>query len=413
MRSETWQVALDALRANKVKAALTMLGVVIGSACIVLVVTVALTGKKYIIAQIEGVGANIVYAQVVRVGAGQAAPLADEITLADLEAVRKGASLAVAVAGTRETPMTVVVEGIERPVNLVGVTEDFQRIRHLQILSGRFLDADDMVSRSKVCLLTQQLAEKMFPYENPVGQAVRVGELRFTVIGVFRERVSTFGQSEIKRESVVIPFTLLKYYTAQEFVRVLYAQATRPEDVPALTRQVSEILSSRHRAGAVYQVENLSSILEAAGKISFALTIILLLVAFIALIISGIGIMNIQLVTVTQRTREIGIRKAIGAPKREILYQFLIEAFVISGIGAVAGIFIAVSIPALLRWGISLAQIILDVKLGLDPATLSFPISWVSVVVAFFVSCMTGVVFGYLPANRAAKLQPTESLRYE
>jgi len=413
MRSETWQVALDALRANKVKAALTMLGVVIGSACIVLVVTVALTGKKYIIAQIEGVGSNIVYAQVVRAGAGQAAPLADEITLADLEAVRKGTSLAVAVAGTRETPMTVVVEGIERPVNLVGVTEEFQSIRKLQILRGRFLDADDMISRSKVCLLTQQLAERIFPYEDPVGHTVRVGELRFTVIGVFRERVSTFGQSEIKRESVVIPFPLMKYYTGQEFIRVLYAQAAQPEDVPALTAQVTEILRTRHRAGAVYQVENLSSILEAAGKISFALTIILLVVAFIALIISGIGIMNIQLVTVTQRTREIGIRKAIGAPKREILYQFLIEAFVISGIGAVTGIIIAVSIPALLRWGISLAQVILDVKLGLDPATLSFPISWISVVVAFFVSCMTGVIFGYLPANRAAKLQPTESLRYE
>ena len=413
MRSETWQVALDALRANKVKAALTMLGVVIGSACIVLVVTVALTGKKYIIAQIEGVGSNIVYAQVVRAGAGQAAPLADEITLADLEAVRKGTSLAVAVAVTRETPMTVVVEGIERPVNLVGVTEEFQSIRKLQILRGRFLDADDMISRSKVCLLTQQLAERIFPYEDPVGHTVRVGELRFTVIGVFRERVSTFGQSEIKRESVVIPFPLMKYYTGQEFIRVLYAQAAQPEDVPALTAQVTEILRTRHRAGAVYQVENLSSILEAAGKISFALTIILLVVAFIALIISGIGIMNIQLVTVTQRTREIGIRKAIGAPKREILYQFLIEAFVISGIGAVTGIIIAVSIPALLRWGISLAQVILDVKLGLDPATLSFPISWISVVVAFFVSCMTGVIFGYLPANRAAKLQPTESLRYE
>jgi len=408
-----------------------MLGVVIGSACIVLVVTVALTGKKYIIAQIEGVGSNIVYAQVVRAGPGQAAPLADEVTLADLdavrkaapladevtladlEAVRKAAPLAVAVAGTRETPMTVVVEGIERPINLVGVTEEFQSIRNLQILNGRFLDADDMISRSKVCLLTQQLAERIFPYENPVGHAVRVGELRFTVIGVFRERVSTFGQSEIKRESVVIPFPLLKYYTGEEFVRVLYAQAGQPEDVPALTRQVAEVLRSRHRTGALYQVENLSSILEAAGKISFALTIILLLVAFIALIISGIGIMNIQLVTVTQRTREIGIRKAIGARKREILYQFLIEAFVISGVGAVAGIVIAVSIPALLRWGISLAQIILDVKLGLDPATLSFPVSWISVVVAFFVSCMTGVIFGYLPANRAAKLQPTESLRYE
>jgi putative ABC transport system permease protein len=406
-------VALDALRANKVKALLTMLGVVIGSACIVLVVTVALTGKQYIISQIEGVGSNIVYAQVIRAGPGKAAPLADELTVEDMEAVRKGTPLAAAVAGTREIPMTVVVEGVERPVSLVGVTEEFLRIRNLQILRGRFFDVDDMLARSKVCLITQPLADLVFPYDDPVGRAMRVGELSFTVIGVFRERVSTFGQSEIKRESVMVPFPLMKYYTGEELVRVLYAQAAQPEDVPALTRQMDEILRSRHRAGAVYRVENLSSILEAAGKISLALTIVLLLVAFISLVISGIGIMNIMLVTVTQRTREIGIRKAIGAPKREILYQFLIEAFIISGVGALAGILIAVSIPAALRWGIVLAQNIMRLDLGIDPATLSFPVSWLSVIVAFTVSCLTGILFGYLPANRAAKLQPTESLRYE
>jgi putative ABC transport system permease protein len=406
-------VALDALRANRVKALLTMLGVVIGSACIVLVVTVALTGKKYIIAQIEGVGSNIVYAQVVRTGQGRAATLADELTVEDMEAIRKATPLAAAVAGTREIPMTVVVEGVERPVSLVGVTEEFQRIRNLQVLRGRFFDADDMLTRGKVCLVTQPLADLVFPAEDPLGRTIRVGELTFTVIGVFRERVSTFGQSEIKRESVMIPFPLVMYYTGEELIRVLYAQAAQPEDVPALTRQVDEVLHSRHRAGAVYRVENLSSILEAAGKISLALTIVLLLVASISLVISGIGIMNIMLVTVTQRTREIGIRKAIGAPKREILYQFLIEAFIISGIGALAGILIAVSIPAALRWAITLAQNILRLDLGLDPATLNFPVSWLSVIVAFTVSCLTGILFGYLPANRAAKLQPTESLRYE
>jgi putative ABC transport system permease protein len=413
IRSETWMVALDALRANKVKALLTMLGVVIGSACIVLVVTVALTGKKYIIAQIEGVGSNIVYAQVVRAGPGRSAVLADELTVEDMEAVRKGTPLAAAVAGTREIPMSVVVEGVERPVSLVGVTEEFQRIRNLLLVRGRFFDVDDMMSRSKVCLITQPLADLVFPYEDPAGRTIRVGELSFTVIGVFRERVSTFGQSEIKRESVMIPFPLMKYYTGEELIRVLYAQAAQPEDVPALTRQMDEILRSRHRAGAVYRVENLTSILEAAGKISLALTIILLIVAFISLVISGIGIMNIMLVTVTQRTREIGIRKAIGAPKREILYQFLIEAFIISGVGALAGILIAVSIPAALRWGIVLAQNIMRLDLGIDPSTLSFPVSWLSVIVAFTVSCLTGILFGYLPANRAAKLQPTESLRYE
>src|SRR3970040_2420261 len=147
MRIETWIVAFDALRANKVKAALTMLGVVIGSACIVLVVTVALSGKEYILAQIEGVGANIVYAEFVRAGVKESAVLPDELSLADMEAVRAGIPQVAEVAATREIPQTVVVEGVERPVALVGVTEGFQRIRNLVVLRGRFLDADDMTSR--------------------------------------------------------------------------------------------------------------------------------------------------------------------------------------------------------------------------------------------------------------------------
>jgi len=216
---------------------------------------------------------------------------------------------------------------------------------------------------------------------------------------VFRERVATFGQSEIKPESVVIPFPLMKYYTGLEIVRVLYAQAVRPEDVPSVTRQVEDVLESMHRAGAVYRVQNLTSILEAARKISLALTVVLLVIAFIALAISGIGIMNIMLVTVTERTREIGIRRAIGARRQEILGQFLIEAFLISGTGAVVGILVAVTIPILTR--------------PLLPGNLTVPISGLSVALAFVVSCFTGILFGYLPANKAAKLQPTESLRYE
>ncbi len=398
IRSETWKVALDSLRADKVKAFLTMLGVVIGSACIVLVVTVALTGKRYILAQIEGVGSNLIYVQYVHSGP-QRTTLSDEINLGDLEAVRQGIPQVTAVAGTRDIPMTVVVEGVERAVSLVGVTEDFQRIRNLIILKGRYFDPDDMELRSKVCLLTKELAELMFPYDDPVGKDIRMGELSFNVIGVFKERVATFGQSEILRESVITPFPLMKYYTGLEIVQTLYAQAARPEDVPAVTHQVGEILKSRHRPGAVYLVQNLTSILDAARKISLALTVILLVIASIALVISGIGIMNIMLVTVTERTREIGIRKAVGAPRQEILYQFLTEAFLISGGGALLGILVGLAVPAL-------SQPFL-------PGNLRVPVSGISVIVAFVVSCSTGLFFGYLPASQAAKLQPVDSLRYE
>ncbi len=398
IRTETIRVALDGLRANKLKAFLTSLGVMIGSACIVLVVTIALTGKRYVIEQIEAVGSNLVYAQYVREGQSIAAAASDEITLADLDAVRQ-LPAAVEVAGTRETPITVVVGGLERPVSLVGVTEGFQNIRRLVVLRGRFLDRDDAESRSKVGVITEELAQLVFPNADPIGQPIRVGEFQFTVVGVFKERAATFGQSEIKRETVLIPYPIIRYFVEQEFIRVLYAQAARPEDVPALSRQVEDVLRSRHRPGAVYRVQNLQGVLQAASNISLALTVVLLAVALIALVVGGIGIMNIMLVTVAQRTREIGIRKAIGARRSEILWQFLLEAFLISGAGAIIGIAIAVSIPILVQ--------------PFLPGNLRVPISWISVVVAFAVTCFAGVLFGYLPASRAAQLPPVESLRYE
>ena len=394
---ETLSVAIDALRANKLRAILTSLGVIIGSASIVLVVTVALTSKQFVLSQIESIGSNLIQVELVtRPDTPQ--PLSYEMTLEDMEAA-KSIPRVIDVAGTRELPMNVVVNGVERPVNLVGVTEGYQAIRRLLVLRGRYLDAADMEMRSKVCLITTQLADRIFGQENPIGRSMRMGELTFTVIGVFRERVETFGLSDIQENTVILPFTLMKYYTGMEVVRLLDVQAARAEDVPSVERQVGQLLRSRHPAEAEYKVLTLTAILNAAKNISLALTIVLIIIAFIALVISGIGIMNIMLVTVTERTREIGIRKAIGAARREIMYQFLIEAFVISGGGAVIGILIGIAIPV----G---AQLFL-------PGNLRVPVSSLSVVIAFVVSCSTGLFFGYLPAKQAASLQPVESLRYE
>jgi putative ABC transport system permease protein len=398
IRREVWKIAIEALRGNKVKAFLTMLGVVIGSACIVLVVTISLIGRNYIIAQIEGVGSNIVYGELVRTGS-QSTTLSDEITLSDLESVRDSVSGVMRVAGTHDVQMSVIAGGVERPVTLVAVTPDFQAIRNLLVTQGRYFDDDDMKSRSKVCLLTEELARVVFPGVNPLGLEIRVGELRFTIIGVFKERIATFGQSEIARESVIVPFGLLKSYAGTDSVKVLYAQAANPDTVPAVTSGVEHLLRSRHRTGPLYNVQNLAAILDVARNISLAVSIVLLAVGSVTLIISGVGIMNIMLVTVTERTREIGVRKAIGAQNREILYQFLIEALIISGVGAIFGIAIALAIPVAVQ--------------PFLPEGLSIPISGLSIVVAFLVSCFTGMIFGYLPASRAAKLQPTEALRYE
>ena len=398
LRNETWMVALEALWANKIRAFLTTLGVMIGSACIVLVVTVAQSGRRYVIAQIEAVGSNLVYARL-DTDPNRPAMLQDELSLEDMNAAKVAIPGVMAVAGTRDMPSSVLAGSTEHNVNLVGVTEGFQQIRNLLILQGRFVDAQDVSARSRVCLITTQVANLMFPFSDPIGQNLHAGEFSFVVIGVFKERVETFGQSEIRDYSVLIPFPLMKYYLGDTSLDVLYVQAGTAEGVIPATRQLEALLRSRHPTRARYSVMNFNSILEAARKIALALTIVLVLIGFIALLVSGIGIMNIMLVTVRERTREIGIRKAIGARRSEILYQFLLEAFLISGFGSVVGILVAVLIPVIVQ--------------PLLPGNLRVPVPWQSVVLSFLVSCSVGVFFGYLPAERAAKLQPTESLRYE
>ncbi len=395
---EAVAVAVDALRANKVRAVLTSIGVIIGSASIVLVVTVALTSQKFVISQIEAMGSNLVWVEMIKTPE-KAQPLSYEINTDDLAAAKAQIPDALIVAGFNDLPMAVVVSGRTRPVRLIGVTDGYQQIRRLIILRGRYFDFADMESRSKVCMITKDLADRVFGVENPVGRQLRMGELTFTVIGVFRERAETFGLSELQKESVIIPFSLMKYYTGTDVLSTLQLQTGGADKVGIVEKQISRLLKSRHPAQAEYNVQTLTAILGAAKTISLALRIVLIVIAFIALLISGIGIMNIMLVTVTERTREIGVRKAIGAAQREIMWQFLIEAFLISGGGAVIGILIGVGIPVVVQ--------------QLLPGNLRVPISGMSVVLAFLVSCSTGLFFGWLPAKQAAALEPVESLRYE
>jgi putative ABC transport system permease protein len=395
---ESMTVAVDALRSNKLRAILTSIGVIIGSASIVLVVTVALTSQRYVISQIEAIGSNLVWAEMVKTP-DKVQPLSHRLTLQDVAAVKETIPDVAMAAGFTDMPMTVVVQGVTRPVSLIGVTDGYQQIRRLVILRGRYFDSADAETHGKVCLITKKLADRVYGVDNPIGRSIRMGELTFTVIGVFRERAATYGLTELQDESVLIPFPLMKYYTGTEILQQVLAQATSPDEVESVERQMERLLKSRHPAEAGYDVRTLTAILSAAHTISRALTVLLLAVSAIALLISGIGIMNIMLVTVKERTREIGIRKAVGAARQEILWQFLIEAFLISGGGAVIGILLGIAIPVFVQ--------------QLLPGNLRVPISPASVIVAFLVSCSTGLFFGWLPASQAAKLVPVESLRYE
>jgi putative ABC transport system permease protein len=230
-----------------------------------------------------------------------------------------------------------------------------------------------------------------------LSQVVKLYGLEFTVIGTFHEKVETFGQSEVDRDTILIPITVLRYFTPVERIDPLYVQARSPQEVDRVAARLQEILEARHRPGARYRVDTMTAILNAAKNISLILSLVLVLVSAITLLISGIGIMNIMLVTVTERTREIGVRLAVGAAPREILLQFLTEAILVSLSGGLIGILAGVAIPLSV-------QVFADIRI---------PISPVAILVAFGVSCLVGLVFGMLPANRAAHLHPTEALRYE
>ncbi len=398
---EALSFSVNALKANKIRTFLTALGLVIGNASVIWVVTISLTSRDYILEQIQGIGSNIVYAQYAignQVTSGQVA--ADYVKMADVEAVRQQLSTQIiAATGVMQTYTGIVVNGREQEIQVNGSDEQYRMVRNLVILSGRFLDSSDVTLRQKVALLTEKLANRLYGgQEAAVGQIIKIHGLQFTVVGTFKEKVSSFGLSELAGESILIPITVMSYFVPVERIDPMYVQVRNANDVPAVTAEVRQILESRHRPGARYIVENLTAILDAARNIAMVLTAVLVMVSAIALVISGIGIMNIMLVTVTERTREIGVRMAVGAARRDILQQFLLEAVLISLGGGSVGILIGVGLPLGVRFAVE---------------NLYIPISKLSILIAFAVSCVVGLVFGMLPASRAAKLNPTEALRYE
>ncbi len=397
--AESLRFAYDTFLTNRVRFLLTALGMMIGTASLVLVVTIGLTGKQYILDQIQGIGANLIYASYLGAGQRITAVALDELTVDDLTAVRQQVSAVVAASPFVSLNDRISVgNGKEQDILILGVFPEYRQVRNLVLLAGRFFDAEDEQGRDKVGVITEKLAVKLFRTPvNSVGQVIKLNGLPFTVIGVFKERVETFGQSEVEDNTMAIPYSVSRFFLPSNAVRQIYFTVASPDEVVAATAQIKRVLQLRHRPESVYNVENLTPLVNLAEKTANILTVVLLLIAAVVLLVSGIGIMNIMLATVSARTHEIGIRKAVGATRLEIRFQFLSEAILISLIGGVLGIVIGLAIPFSVRFF----------------TAYRIPISGLSAIIAIGVSSLVGILFGTVPAIRAAQLDPVESLRYE
>lgn len=395
---EILSFAYDTFCSNKVRFALTALGMVIGTASLILVVTIGMTGRQYVLNQIQSIGTNEIWAEYQ--GAQHLSSTSpDPLTIDDLKAVQQQVPGIVAASPVVSLEERVPVgNGKEKDVQILGADPDYVRVRNLVVPSGRFFDQDDSQAHSKVALVTDKLAIQLYGSTSAaVGKNIKLTGLPFTIIGTFRERVETFGQSEIVDNTMLIPYSVSRYFMETPAVKLLYFSMQDPSMVVDATAQVKRVLQSRHRSESVYNVSNLTALLSMADRIAVGLTWVLLLVAMVTLLVSGIGIMNIMLATVTSRIREIGVRKAIGATNREIQLQFLAEAILISLVGGIAGIVIGLALPYSVRF-------LTDYRI---------PISGLSAIIAIVVSSVVGILFGTVPAARAAHLDPVESLRYE
>ena len=397
--SETLSVAIETFRSNRTRFMLTSLGMVIGTASLILVVTIGLTGKQYLLQQIQNVGSNMMVAEYEGGESSGNQSTSDLLTLDDLRAVREQVPGISAASPLVELHDRITVPGgVERDILILGVSWEYLYVRNLDVLAGRFFEVQDEQSRNKVAVITQALANALYGSQSAaVGKQIRLSGLPFTVIGTFRERVNTFGQSEISEDTILIPYTVARFFTNSDSVTQLFFSVGDSSEVPRATQDIENVLRSRHRPESVYKVSNLTQLLAVASTTANTLSTVLLLVSVLTLVVSGVGIMNIMLATVNARIREIGVRKAVGATNSEIRAQFLTEAMLISLSGGIVGILVGLALPFSVRF-------ITDYRV---------PISGWSVVIAMAVSTLVGVLFGTAPAARAAQLDPVESLRYE
>jgi putative ABC transport system permease protein len=405
-----WQSTLEALEslsANKLRSGLTILGIVIGVAAVIAMISIGRGAQNSITGSIQGIGTNLLF--VFR-GGSEEVRNPQPITLGDADAIAdpfQAPSIA-AVAPMLQGSGKVTFGGESTVTSILGVTPGYAPVRNVGVTEGEFINEAQILGQASVVLLGTQVAEDLFGRKSGlVGETVRIEGQPFRVIGVLKEEGgSAFTNQD---DQVQVPFstaqTRLLRRSGRDHVDMLMVQAISAELVPQAGQEVSQILRSRHRTeiGADdFTILSQQDFLDTARTITGVLTIFLGGIAAISLLVGGIGIMNIMLVSVTERTREIGLRKALGARKLDILVQFLTESSVLSLIGGIIGI--------LLGWGISL---VVGRIAASNNAPISPSIGLDTILLATLFSTAVGLFFGLYPANRAASLEPVEALRYE